>query len=43
MGALVVAVERWLAIYHPDAVFEPQVAALEGRVLGARWPEAVFR
>ncbi len=31
MGALVVAVERWLAIYHPDAVFEPTgIAALEG-------------
>ena len=23
-------VERWLAIYHPDAVIEPQIAALEG-------------
>jgi uncharacterized protein len=26
--------ERWLATYHPDAVFEPQVAALEGRYSG---------
>ena len=23
-------VERWLETFHPDAVFEPQVAALEG-------------
>jgi ketosteroid isomerase-like protein len=27
-------VERWVATYHPDAVFEPQVAALEGRYSG---------
>ena len=27
-------VERWLAIYHRDAVFEPQVSALEGDYVG---------
>jgi ketosteroid isomerase-like protein len=27
-------VERWLATYHPDAVFEPQIAALEGDYSG---------
>jgi ketosteroid isomerase-like protein len=27
-------VERWLATYHPDAVLEPQVSALEGDYSG---------
>jgi ketosteroid isomerase-like protein len=27
-------VERWLAIYHPDAVVEPQIAAVEGDYSG---------
>ena len=27
-------VERWLEGFHPDAVFEPQVAALEGDYIG---------
>ena len=27
-------VERWLAIYHPDAVLEPQIAVLEGSYSG---------
>ena len=27
-------VERWLGTFHPDAVFEPQVAALEGDYVG---------
>ena len=27
-------VERWLETFHPDAVFEPQLAALEGDYIG---------
>jgi ketosteroid isomerase-like protein len=27
-------VERWLESYHPDAVFEPQIAVLEGGYSG---------
>ena len=27
-------VERWLETFHPDAIFEPQVASLEGDYIG---------
>ena len=27
-------VQRWLGTFHPDAVFEPQAAALEGDYIG---------
>ena len=36
-------VECWLATYHPDAVFEPQLAALEGRYSGHDGLRRFFR
>jgi hypothetical protein len=36
-------VEGWLEGSHPDVVFEVQLGRPGGRLLRARWPEAVPR